>query len=182
MNNYLKNKFKSNDYLIFGRFLKWKYFLPYAKKPKVFCYFLFCLFFFFFAFLFFRFFALFLATFFALFSLSLSLSIYIYIYIHTHIYIEREKVKLAIVVEGNLNAPFSIATTPICRRGCNSLLWIILLYPWFALYNAECLARRCQVSFLSLSNNSTWDLTPVSWTIGDHSTHYIYPKFRIESS
>ena len=30
------------------------------------------------------------------------------------------KVKLAIIVEGNPKAPFSIATTPRCRGGCYS--------------------------------------------------------------
>ena len=34
-------------------------------------------------------------------------------YTHTHIYIKR--VKLATIVEGNPKAPFSIATTPMCR-------------------------------------------------------------------
>ena len=37
----------------------------------------------------------------------------IYIYIHTY----KVKVKLATIVEGNLKAPFSIATTPRCRGG-----------------------------------------------------------------
>ena len=37
--------------------------------------------------------------------------------------------KLATLVEGNLKAPFSIATTPRCRGGNYSIPWIALLYP-----------------------------------------------------
>ena len=48
------------------------------------------------------------------------------------------KVKLAIIVEGNTKAPFSIATTPKCRGGHNSFSWIAPLYPWYVPYNAEC--------------------------------------------
>ena len=39
------------------------------------------------------------------------------------------KVKLATVVECDLKVPFSIATTPRCRGGCYSILWIAPLYP-----------------------------------------------------
>ena len=46
--------------------------------------------------------------------------IYIYIY---------SKVKLATLVEGDLKAPFSIATTPKCRGGRYSFPWIAPLYP-----------------------------------------------------
>ena len=35
--------------------------------------------------------------------------------------------KLATAAEGNQKAPFSIATTPRCRKGCNSFAWIALL-------------------------------------------------------
>ena len=49
-----------------------------------------------------------------------------------------KQVKLATVVVGDPKAPFSIATTPICRGGCNSFPWIARLYPWSLPYNAEC--------------------------------------------
>ena len=49
--------------------------------------------------------------------------IYIYIYIHTYIY------KFATVVEDYTESPVSIATTPKCRRGCDSFPWIATLYP-----------------------------------------------------
>ena len=39
------------------------------------------------------------------------------------------KVKLATLVEGDPKAPFSIATTPRCRGGRNSIPWIAPLYP-----------------------------------------------------
>ena len=37
--------------------------------------------------------------------------------------------KLATIVEGDPKAPFSIATTPRCRGGRNSIPWIAPLYP-----------------------------------------------------
>ena len=58
------------------------------------------------------------------------------------------KVKLATLVEGNQKAPFSIATTLMCRGGCDSFPWIAPLYPWYVAYIAECYARRYQVPFL----------------------------------
>ena len=48
------------------------------------------------------------------------------------------KVKLAILVEADPKAPFSIATTPNWREGHYSIPWIGPLYPWFIPYNAEC--------------------------------------------
>ena len=56
----------------------------------------------------------------------------------------KSKVKLATVVEGDLEAPFSIATAPKCRRGS----WIAPLYPWYVPNIAGCYARRYQVPFL----------------------------------
>ena len=47
------------------------------------------------------------------------------------------KVKLATVVEGDPKAPFSIATTPRCRRGCYSFPWIAPLYTWYVHYNTQ---------------------------------------------
>ena len=38
-------------------------------------------------------------------------------------------VKLATLVEGDRKAPFSIATTPKCRGGRYSIIWIAPLYP-----------------------------------------------------
>ena len=48
------------------------------------------------------------------------------------------KVKLVTIVEGDPKAPFSIATTPMCREGRNSFPWIAPLYPSSVPYNAEC--------------------------------------------
>ena len=70
---------------------------------------------------------------------------YIYIYIHTHTHTQKyiltykvKKVKLVTIVEGDLKALLSMATTPRCRRGCYSFLWIAPFYPWSIPYNAEC--------------------------------------------
>ena len=41
------------------------------------------------------------------------------------------KYKLAIIFEGELKAPFSIATTPRSREGCYSFHWIAPLYPCY---------------------------------------------------
>ena len=43
--------------------------------------------------------------------------------------LKRNKVKLAIFIEGDPKATFSIATTPRCRGGHYSSLWIAPLYP-----------------------------------------------------
>ena len=48
------------------------------------------------------------------------------------------KVKWATLVEVDPKAPFSIATTPRCMRGCHSFPWIASLYPWNISYNTEC--------------------------------------------
>ena len=47
---------------------------------------------------------------------------------HILLYKTHKKVKLATLVEGDLKAPFSIATTPRCRGGRYSIPWITLLY------------------------------------------------------
>ena len=49
-------------------------------------------------------------------------NVYIYIYIvkylkGSYIVISKVKVKMATIVEGNPKAPFSIASTPMCRGG-----------------------------------------------------------------
>ena len=48
------------------------------------------------------------------------------------------KSKLATLVEGDPKAPFSIATTPRCSGGRNSILWLAPLYPLSVPDNAEC--------------------------------------------
>ena len=54
---------------------------------------------------------------------------------------------MATFIEGDPRALLSIATTPRCKGGWNSIPWIITLYPRSLTYNAECLARWHQVSF-----------------------------------
>ena len=58
---------------------------------------------------------------------------------------------------------FSIVTIPRCR-GALFLPLDCSTLP----YNVGCEARRCQVLFLSISYDLTWDWTPFSWTIGGH--------------
>ena len=41
-------------------------------------------------------------------------------------------------VEGDLKAPFSITTTPMCRGGHYYFPWIAPLYSWYVPYTAEC--------------------------------------------
>ena len=83
----------------------------------------------------------------------------------------KSKVKLATLVEGDPKAPFSIATTSMCRGRRDSIAWIAPLYPWSLPYNGECLAKRHQVPFFSLWYDSTCDWTRVSRAISEHSTH-----------
>ena len=45
-------------------------------------------------------------------------------------YFGSDHYKLVTLVEGDPNAPFSIATTPRCRGGCHSIRWIAPLYLW----------------------------------------------------
>ena len=61
--------------------------------------------------------------------------------------LDKSKVMLGTIDEGNLKSPISIATTLMCRRGCNSFPRIALLYPWYILYNTEHQGRRYQVPF-----------------------------------
>ena len=51
---------------------------------------------------------------------------------------ESMKVNLATFVEGDPKAPFSIASTLMCRGGRYCIPWIAPLYPSSSLYNAEC--------------------------------------------
>ena len=51
-------------------------------------------------------------------------------------------------VESDPKAPFSIVTTPRCRRGCYSFSEIAPLYPWYPPYNSDCIARWPHVPFL----------------------------------
>ena len=74
------------------------------------------------------------------------------------------------VVEGNLKAPFSIATTPRCRRGCYSFLWFALLTldPYLIMLSVkpEVIKNHFFESLVGL------DLGLNFWTIGEYSNHY----------
>ena len=76
----------------------------------------------------------------------------------------------ASVVESDQKAPFSVATTPRCREGCYSFPWIATHYPWY-LIMLSVKQGGIKYHFLSLWYDSTWDWTPVSQVISEHSTH-----------
>ena len=65
-------------------------------------------------------------------------------YVHTLEFFNKKliffqtKDKLATLVEGDLKATFSIATTLRCSGGCYFIPWIASLYPWSVPYSAEC--------------------------------------------
>ena len=93
----------------------------------------------------------------------------------TYIY----KVKLATIVEGDSKAPFSLATTPRCRRvlllflDCSTLPLIRTLYCW------ELRKKVSSAIFKSLVW-PTWDWTHVLRAIGEYYNHYgqcIYPMY-----
>ena len=76
----------------------------------------------------------------------------------------KSKVKLATIVEGNPKAPFSIATTPMCRGGRYS-------FPGLLYFTLDPSVKQGGIKyhFLSLWYDSTWDWTQVSRAIGEHS-------------
>ena len=53
-------------------------------------------------------------------------------------YLKCNKTKLATEVEGDLKAPFSLATTQRCWRRRNFFPLVAPLYRWSILYNAVC--------------------------------------------
>ena len=74
-------------------------------------------------------------------------------------------IKLATIVEGNPKAPFSIATTPMCRGGRYSFpgLLYFTLDPYLIMLSAK--QGGIKYHFLSLWYDSTWDWTQVSRAI-----------------
>ena len=65
-------------------------------------------------------------------------------------------------------APFSIATTPWCREGLHSFLWIasFTLEPYLIMLSVK--QEGIKYHFLSLWHDSTRDLTLVCRAIGEH--------------
>ena len=82
-----------------------------------------------------------------------------------------KKVKLVTLVEGDLKAVFSIATTPRCKRGCYSFSWIVplTLDPYLIMLSVEQGSSKYHV--FHLWYDLTWDWTLVSWAIGNYSAH-----------
>ena len=77
--------------------------------------------------------------------------------------------KLATIIEGNPKAPFSIATTPMCRGGRYSFpgLLYFTLDPYLMMLSVK--QGGIKYHFLSLWYDSTWDWTQISRAIGEHS-------------
>ena len=78
---------------------------------------------------------------------------------------------LAILVEGDPKAPFSIATTPRWSGGATPFpeLLHFTLDPYFVMLSVK--QGSIKYYYLSLWYDSTWDWTPASHTISEHSTH-----------
>ena len=75
-------------------------------------------------------------------------------------------------------APFSIATTPMCRGGPYSFPWIapLTLDPYFLMPSVKQRDKKYHFCFLY---DSTRNWTPVSRTIDEYSNYYhIYQPFR----
>ena len=91
-------------------------------------------------------------------------------------YLIKVKVKLATIVKGNPKAPFSVATTPMCRGGRYSFpgLLYFTLDPYLIMLSAK--QGSIKYHFLSLWYDSTWDWTQVSRAIGEHSNPYTSTK------
>ena len=83
------------------------------------------------------------------------------------------KVQLATIVEGDLKAPFSIATTPRCRGRRYSFprLLHFTLDPYLIMLRVK--QGGIKYHFLSLWYDLTWDWTQVSQAIGEYSNRYI---------
>ena len=81
------------------------------------------------------------------------------------------KVKLMTVVEGDPKSPFSIAFTPRGRGERYSFPWIdpLTLDTYLVMLSVK--QRGINYHFKSLWYDPTWDWTPISRIIGEHSTH-----------
>ena len=82
-----------------------------------------------------------------------------------------KKKKLTTVVEGDPNAPFSIATTPKHKGGRYSFPGLLhfTLDTYLILLSVK--QGSINYHFQSLWYDATWDRTQVSRTIGEHSAH-----------
>ena len=75
---------------------------------------------------------------------------------------------LMTLVEGDPKATFFIATTPRCRGERYSIPGLLLftLDPYLIILSVK--QGGIKYHFLSLWYVSTWDWTPVFWTIDEH--------------
>ena len=75
-----------------------------------------------------------------------------------------------IEVEGDPNAPLSIATTRRSRGGRYSFPWIGPFYPWYVPYNAECLSKEVLRSIFWVFGTTRPGIEP--WSPGATGQHY----------
>ena len=89
--------------------------------------------------------------------------------------------KVGDVSQGWPEGSFSIGTTPRCREGRYSILWIapFTLDPYLIMLNVG--KGSIKYHFLSVWYDSIWDWTLTSRTIDEHSTH-LANKVRIKGS
>ena len=78
------------------------------------------------------------------------------------------------MLKNDLKAPFSIATTQRSWGGYYSFPSIAPLTLDLYLIILCVKQRGIKYHFLNLWYDSTWDWTPVSQAIGEHSNHYVY--------
>ena len=83
------------------------------------------------------------------------------------------------VDEGGPKVPFSIPTTPRCREGATPFPGLLhfTLDPYLIMLSVK--QGGIKYHFLSLWYDSTWDSTPVSRTIDEHSYIHAYRKREI---
>ena len=96
--------------------------------------------------------------------------IYIYVYILIYIYIYIYKIKLVTIVEGDMKVLFLLAIHWGLGEGATPFLELFhfTLYPHFIMLSVK---QGGIVPFLSLWYDMTWDRTPVSLAIDEHTTH-----------
>ena len=98
--------------------------------------------------------------------------IYIYIYLNELRISISFQVKLATLIQDDPKAHFSIATTLRYREDATPFpgLLYFTLDPYLVMLSVK--QGVMKYHFFSLCYVSTWDWTPISRTIGEHSTHW----------
>ena len=88
---------------------------------------------------------------------------------------------MATIVEGNPNAPFSLATTPRCRVGATPFPGLLHFTLDAYLIMLSDKQGSIKYHFLSLWYDSTWDWTQVSGVISGHSNHHVQKEISLSA-